>query len=55
MHPKLVTFGIGLTITFVVGTAIGMVDHNHMAFASSGHGTGLISNFVSGDGNTNIK
>jgi hypothetical protein len=26
-HPKLVTMGIGLAITFVVGTAIGMVDH----------------------------
>ncbi len=25
-HPKLVTFGIGLAITFVVGKAIGMVD-----------------------------
>lgn len=25
-HPKLVTFGIGLAITFVVGTAIGMVE-----------------------------
>ena len=24
-HPKLVTFGIGLAITFVVGTAIGMI------------------------------
>jgi hypothetical protein len=32
-HPKLVTFGIGLAITFVVGTAIGMVDHQQ-AFAS---------------------
>jgi quinol-cytochrome oxidoreductase complex cytochrome b subunit len=27
-HPKLVTFGIGLVITFVIGTAIGMVEHN---------------------------
>jgi uncharacterized membrane protein len=25
-HPKLVTFGIGLAITFVIGTAIGMLD-----------------------------
>ena len=25
-HPKLVTFGIGLAITFVIGTAIGMVE-----------------------------
>ena len=24
-HPKLVTFGIGIAITFVIGTAIGMV------------------------------
>jgi hypothetical protein len=35
-HPKLVTFGIGLAITFVIGTAIGMVDHNQ-AFASGSH------------------
>jgi uncharacterized membrane protein len=32
-HPKLVTFGIGLGITFVIGTAIGLVDHQQ-AFAS---------------------
>lgn len=25
-HPKLVTFGIGLAITFVIGTAVGMVE-----------------------------
>ena len=31
-HPDLVTLGIGLAITFVVGTAIGMLDHNQ-AFA----------------------
>ena len=31
-HPKLVTFGIGLAITFVVGAAIGMVD-NQQVFA----------------------
>jgi hypothetical protein len=41
-HPKLVTFGIGLAITFVIGTAIGMLDHNQ-AFAQQqaggGHGT----------------
>jgi hypothetical protein len=35
-HPKLVTFGIGLAITFAIGTAIGMVDHNQ-AFAGGGH------------------
>ncbi len=33
-HPKLVTFGIGLAITFVVGTVIGMLDHGQMAFAA---------------------
>ncbi len=26
VHPRLVTFGIGLAITFVVGTAIGMIS-----------------------------
>jgi hypothetical protein len=31
-HPKLVIFGIGLAVTFVIGTAIGTVDHNQ-AFA----------------------
>ena len=31
-RPKLVTFGIGLAITFAIGTAIGMLDHNQ-AFA----------------------
>jgi hypothetical protein len=33
-HPKLVTFGIGLMITFAFGTAIGLSDHNQ-AFAVS--------------------
>ncbi len=38
-HPKLVTFGIGLAITFVIGTAIGMVDQLQVfaSAASSGH------------------
>jgi len=27
-HPKLLTFGIGLGITFVIGTATGMLDNN---------------------------
>ena len=31
-HPKIVTYSIGLAITFIIGTAIGMVDHQ--AFAS---------------------
>jgi len=38
-HPKLVTFGIGLAITFSIGIAIGMLDHNQ-AFASKGLTTG---------------
>ncbi len=35
-HPKLVTFGIGMAITFVVGTVIGMFDTHFsiLAFAS---------------------
>jgi hypothetical protein len=37
-HPKLVTFGIGLMITFAFGTAIGLSDHNQ-AFAA-GNQTG---------------
>lgn len=32
-HPKLATLGIGLAITLAIGTAIGMVDHSHMAYA----------------------
>ncbi len=39
-HPKLVTFGIGLAITFVVGTAIGMVDHQAFAIRSIRQGIG---------------
>ena len=29
-HPTLVTFGIGLSVTFVIGTAIGMLDHQQV-------------------------
>jgi hypothetical protein len=36
-HPTLVTFGIALGITFVVGTAIGLVDHNQAFASSSSH------------------
>jgi hypothetical protein len=39
-HPKLVTFGIGLAITFVVGTTIGMVDHNQAFVYGSGNHNG---------------
>jgi hypothetical protein len=31
-HPKLLTFGIGLGITFAIGIALGFVDHSQ-AFA----------------------
>jgi hypothetical protein len=34
-HPRLVTLGIGLGITFAIGTAIGMLDINQ-AFAITG-------------------
>lgn len=27
-YPRLVTFGIGIATTFVIGTAIGQIDHN---------------------------
>ena len=46
-HPKLVTFGIGLAITFAIGTAIGMIDHSHMAFAAKS----TVSGFGSIGGN----
>jgi hypothetical protein len=32
-HPKLVTFGIGFAITFAIGTAMGMFDHNQVESA----------------------
>lgn len=34
-NSKLTTFAIGLAITMAVGTAIGMLDHQHLAFAIS--------------------
>jgi hypothetical protein len=27
VHPKLVTFAIGFAVTFVIGIAIGMLEH----------------------------
>jgi hypothetical protein len=32
-YPKLVTFVIGFAITFSIGIAIGMLDHNQLAEA----------------------
>jgi hypothetical protein len=43
-HPKLVMFGIGLGITFVVGTAIGMVEHNQAFAVNQPINTGGSSN-----------
>jgi hypothetical protein len=43
-HPKLLTFGIGLAITFVIGTAIGMVDHNQAFAAAHGDNNCMVSN-----------
>jgi hypothetical protein len=37
-HPKLAAVGIGLALTMVVGTAIGMFDQQHLAFAFFHHG-----------------
>jgi hypothetical protein len=38
-HPRLVTLGIGLAITFVIGTAIGIVDNNQaFAFVADSRG-----------------
>ncbi|HXS59906.1 MAG TPA: hypothetical protein VN703_03730 [Candidatus Sulfopaludibacter sp.] len=31
-HPKLVTFGIGFGITFVIGTVIGMLEQGHLSW-----------------------
>jgi hypothetical protein len=42
-HPRLVTFGIGLAITFVIGTAIGMVERNNLAYAFLNVGNGIIN------------
>jgi hypothetical protein len=36
-HQKLGTFVIGLGITMVITTAIGILDHNHVVFAGNGH------------------
>jgi len=33
-HPRLVTLGIGLAVTFGIGTAIGMVDHISLSAAA---------------------
>jgi uncharacterized membrane protein len=39
-HPKLVTFSIGLAITFVIGAAIGMVDHQAFAHSANQNNQG---------------
>jgi hypothetical protein len=32
-YPTLVTFGLGLAITLIIGAAIGTLDHQQAAFA----------------------
>jgi hypothetical protein len=32
-HPALVTFGLGLAITLIIGAVIGTLDHQQTAFA----------------------
>jgi hypothetical protein len=44
-YPKLVTFGIGFAITFVIGTAIGMVDHNQVLAATNTNNGGNAAAF----------
>jgi hypothetical protein len=39
-YPKLLTFDIGLAITFVIGAAIGMADHNKAFAIANGNGNG---------------
>jgi hypothetical protein len=40
-HPKLLTLALGLTVAVSVGTAIGMLNQSHMAYAiSSGDNSG---------------
>gem|GEM_PF-6929075 len=36
LHPKLVTLGIALVIIFVVGTAIGLVEHSSVYAIANG-------------------
>jgi hypothetical protein len=36
-HPKLAMFGIGLAITFVIGIAIGMVEHGQITSEAFAH------------------
>jgi hypothetical protein len=38
VHTKLTAFGIGLAITLAIGTAIEMLDHQHLAHANRANG-----------------
>ena len=49
-HPKLITFGIGLAITFAVGTAIEMLDHQQVSVV-----TVLRFSRSKTQGNNNVK
>jgi predicted DNA-binding protein with PD1-like motif len=48
LNPKLAAFGIGLAITMAVGTAIGMLDHGHIAYAVSQSNTSTQTNTNTG-------
>jgi hypothetical protein len=32
-HPRLLTFGVGLAVTFTIGALIGTLDSSHSAYA----------------------
>ena len=34
-HPRLLTFGIGLAVTFTIGALIGTLDSSHSAYAAN--------------------
>lgn len=47
-NPKLVVFGIGLAITFVIGTTIGLIDHNQGFVAAKKTGLFCFSDDILG-------
>jgi hypothetical protein len=36
-RPRLLTFGIGLAVTFTIGALIGILDSSHSAYALQGN------------------
>ncbi len=39
-HPKLLSAGIGLAVTFSIGILFGMLDHQQITFATTNAGKG---------------